>query len=115
MSINISFDISSIEKKIDSGTLRNTKVALANQILMDNERFVPRRKGDLVASGHTSAGGESVIYNTVYARAHYYGTNGIVTFRKYTTAGTGKKWADVSSKVNMDKWEKVVKKGLGLK
>lgn len=114
MSIKVSFDINPLEQKFSSGRIQQTKTIVANQILKDSDRFVPSDgKGALRASGHASGG--SAIWNTVYARAHYYGTNGIVTFRKYTTAGTGSKWTEKAEKAHMPQWEQVVKKGLGIK
>nr|DAD67446.1 MAG TPA: Minor capsid protein [Siphoviridae sp. ctpGU1]DAM58785.1 MAG TPA: Minor capsid protein [Caudoviricetes sp.] len=114
MSIKVSFDLSPMEKKFGSGNVRTAKTAVANQILMDSERFVPNDgKGYLRASGNASNG--SVAWNTVYARAQFFGSNGIVRFKNYTTPGTGTKWCEKASDVYMDRWEEVVKRGLGIR
>lgn len=114
MSLKVSYDLSPMEKKFGPGNVRAAKTAVANQILMDSERFVPNDgKGYLRASGHASNG--SVAWNTVYARAQFFGTNGIVRFRKYTTPGTGSKWTEKASNNNMKNWEEVAKKGLGIR
>ena len=114
MSIKVSFDLSPMEKKFGPGNIRTAKTAVANQILMDSERFVPNDgKGYLRASGHASNG--SVAWNTVYARAQFFGSNGIVRFKNYTIPWTGTKWSEKASDVYMDRWEEVVKKGLGVR
>ena len=127
MSIKVQYDLTPLEKKFGPGNVMLVRNAVANQVLMDSEKYIPSDgKGYLRASGHASDGkgylrasgrasNGSVAWNTVYARAHFYGTNGIVTFRKYTTPGTGSKWTEKASNSNMKNWEEVAKKGLGIR
>ena len=75
--------------------------------------YIPMRSGPLRASGRVESNGD-VSYNTVYARAHFYGSNGIVTFRRYTTAGTGKRW-DKPLKANIDKLKQAAVRAMGLR
>lgn len=113
MSLKVSYDLTPLEKKFGPSNVKNTRSMVANQILIDSDKFVPSDgKGLLRASGHASNG--AAIWNTVYAGAHFYGTNGIVTFRKYTIPGTGSKWTEKASDVNMGRWEEIAKKGLGI-
>lgn len=115
MSIKVTYDISPLEKKFGQANVTNARRAVSNQILMDSEQYIPNKEGYLKASGSIAINATSVQWNTVYARAQFYGTNGIVTFKKYTTSGTGKKWTERASEANMKDWEEVAKKGLGIR
>lgn len=113
MSIKVSYDISKLERSVTPTTIKRAGTIVANQVVMDSERYVPQGKTrNLVGSGHTE--GAAAVWHTVYARAHYFGTNGIVVFRKYTVGGTGPKWVEKASNSNMSKWEEMVLKGLNL-
>ena len=114
MSIKVSYDLSPMEKKFGPGNIKNARTMVANQVVIDSEKYVPSDgKGTLRATGHAENG--SAIWGTVYGRAQFYGTNGIVRCRKYTTPGTGRKWTEEASDVYMDRWEEVAKKGLGIR
>lgn len=119
MSMKVTYDLSPMEKKFGPGNVRKCRQIVANQIILDSENYVPKSGGDdgglLRASTSIALNGGAVYWNTVYARAQFYGDNGIVTFRKYTTPGTGKKWSEKASKDNMKNWEEVAKKGLGIR
>lgn len=106
-------DLSGVDRKMSASNITKGKYAVANQVLMDSDKYVPMRDGDMRASGRVENDGEAVSWNTVYARAHYYGTNGIVVFSHYTTPGTGKKWVETSKKANAEKWGRVAAKGMG--
>jgi hypothetical protein len=106
-------DISRIERKVSNENVKKGRYALANQVLLDNDKYIPKKDGDLRGSGHVESGGDSVSWDTVYARAQYYGTNGIVVFRNYTTPGTSKLWYEKASKANMDKWKRIAAKEMG--
>lgn len=113
MSIKVSFDISRLENAVTSAGIEQAKLTVANQVLMDSQKYVPKRHGALVGTGRTE-GNSAVVWHTVYARAHYFGTNGIVVFRKYTAAGTGTRWVEKAAASNMKNWEQIVMKGLNL-
>ena len=116
MSIKVQYDLTPLEKKFGPGNVRKCRQIVANQILLDSEHYVPKDDGgQLRASGSVGLDGSAVYWNTVYARAQFYGDNGIVTFRKYTTPGTGSKWTEKASNSNMKNWEEVAKKGLGIR
>ena len=111
--VRVAIDLVGIEKKVSPQAVAKGRLAVANQALMIMEPYVPSRSGDLRASGHVESNGD-VSYNTVYARAHLYGTNGIVTFRKYTTPGTGKRW-DKPLVANVDKLKQVAIRAMGIR
>ena len=70
MGISINVDLGRINKKFGPNAKKVAEYAIANQAMLDMERFVPLRDGDLRGSGHVS--GNQIVYNTVYARAQFY-------------------------------------------
>ena len=116
MGINIKVDLGRINKKFGENAKKVAEHAIANQAMLDMERFVPLRGGDLRGSSHVS--GNQIIYNTVYARAQFYGSSynkhRSFTFNKYTTAGTGKRWDLKAKALYGDKWADKAKEALGL-
>lgn len=116
MGITIKVDLSGANKKVSSASLKKAEYAIANQAMLDMERFVPLRDGSLRGSGHVS--GNQIVYNTVYARAQFYGSSynkhRSFTFKKYTTAGTGKRWDLKAKGLYGDKWADKGREALGL-
>lgn len=108
-------DLGGVTKKVSTANITKGRIAMADQILLDTTNYVPMRDGDLRASGSVGKAGATVSWNTVYARAHFYGTNGIVTFRKYTTPGTGKNWYVKAKNKHLDGWKKKAVAAMGLK
>ena len=76
LTVQAKVDIKPLERKFTPAAMRGAKMAVADQVLADTDKYVPRREGDLAASGHVANGGEEVVYNTPYAAAQYRGTNG---------------------------------------
>lgn len=114
LTVQAKVDIKPLERKFTPAAMRGAKMAVADQVLADTDKYVPRREGDLAASGHVANGGEEVVYNTPYAAAQYRGTNGRQVFRKYTTPGTGKQWYEKSKQANLERWQETAKKALGV-
>lgn len=113
MSISIQVDLKGAKKKLSDHNIRRGHIAMSSQILLDSDLYVPNREGHLRPSGHMSRDGKEVSWNTVYARAQFYGKNGIVTFRKYTTPGTGKRWDEKAKAIHMTDWVRRFVKGAG--
>ncbi|MBF0778181.1 minor capsid protein [Streptococcus cuniculi] len=116
MSIRIKVDLSGVKSKLSDRNILLGKVAMANQMLLDMTNFVPMANegGALRASGHVIENGNGIEWNTVYARAQFYGTNGIVSFQHYSTPGTGKRWDEKAKAIYMNRWQDVFAKGAGL-
>ena len=116
MGITIKVDLSGANKKVSSANAKKAEYAIANQAMLDMEQFVPLRDGNLRGSGHVS--GNKIIYNTVYARAQFYGSSynkyRSFTFKKYTTAGTGKRWDLKATALYGSKWADKGKEAMGL-
>lgn len=112
--VRVTVDLGGVEKKVSPQTMKRGKLAAGGEALLIMDSSVPLRAGGgaLRASGRVEPNGDAS-YNTVYARAQFYGTNGIVVFRKYTTAGTGKRW-DKPLKANINRLKRAAIKGMGL-
>ena len=98
-------------------------------MLMDMERFVPKRRGDLRSSGHVRQ--DSIVYATPYARLLYYGKTRKGFFsekqRKFffankekllsqkPTPGTGPRWDKKASALYAKNWAEVGAKAMGVK
>ncbi|WP_249630585.1 minor capsid protein [Streptococcus uberis] len=113
ISVKVDVDLSGATKKVSPASVTRGRQAMANQMLMDMDKYVPMLNSDLRASASIGLQGQAIYYNTVYARAHFYGTNGIVTFRKYTTPGTGKDWLTPAKKANLETWKQKALKEMG--
>lgn len=116
MGISIKVDIGRINKKFGPNAKKVAEYAIANQAMLDMERFVPLRDGDLRGSGHVS--GNQIVYNTVYARAQFYGgaynKKRSWHWSKGKTAGTGPRWDLKAKGMYGDKWADKGREALGL-
>ena len=116
MGISITVDLGRINKKFGPNAKKVAEYAIANQAMLDMERFVPLRDGDLRGSGHVS--GNQIVYNAVYARAQFYGSSynkhRSFKFSKYTTPGTGPRWDLKAKGMYGDKWADKGREALGL-
>ena len=114
LTVQSKVNIKPLERKVSPAAMRAANMAVADQVLEDTDKYVPRKEGDLAASGHVANAGQEVVYNTPYASAQYRGTNGRQVFRKYTTPGTGKQWYEKSKQANLERWQETAKKALGV-
>lgn len=116
MGITIKVDLSGANKKVSNASLKKAEYAIANQALLDMEQFVPLRDGDLRGSGHVS--GDKIIYDTVYARAQFYGgaynKKRSWHWSKGKMAGTGPRWDKKASAMYGSKWADKGKEAMGL-
>ena len=116
MGITIKVDLGGANKKVSSANAKKAEYAIANQAMIDMEPFVPLRDGNLRGSGHVS--GNKIIYNTVYARAQFYGSAynkyRSFTFKKYSTDGTGKRWDLKATALYGSRWADKGKEAMGL-
>ncbi|VMW00136.1 putative minor capsid protein [Streptococcus pneumoniae] len=127
--VNVKIDLSGIEKKVSPENFVKGQFAIANQAMLDMKRFVPKRKGELRASGHVRQG--SIIYETPYARLHYYGkkrkgffsekqrrfffANKEKLLSQRPTPGTGPRWDKKASALYAKNWAEVGAKAMGVK
>ena len=45
-SVSVKIDLKGIEKKVSSSALAKGKLAIANQMMIDMQPFIPRKSGD---------------------------------------------------------------------
>lgn len=106
----IHLNVGDVDQLLSHANKQKAKLALTSQMGKDMEKYVPLRKGDLRANLTITP--DRLSYGEVYARAQFYGTNGIVSFHEYTTPGTGTRWDRKASKDYMDSWVDTFKRGL---
>lgn len=114
--VRVTVNLDGVQRKLSPQAMKRGKVAMGEEGLLIMEHHVPLKSSgeeSLRASGHVNGNGD-IVYNTVYARAQFYGTNGIVVFRKYTTSGTGSRW-DKPLKANIERLKKAAIKGMGIR
>lgn len=112
--VKVTVDLSGIKKKLNQQNFNRGRYAMANQMLADMTPFVPALEPVLKTTGVVSADGKSISWNTPYARAQFYGSNGYVSFHNYTTPGTGKRWDLKAKGMFMSDWIRAFTKGAGL-
>lgn len=112
MSISVKIELEGVKAALSKTRQRRVKYELADKMLADMTMYVPRKVGTLRESGLVGSGGEEISWDTDYARKQFYGTDGRVVFKRYTTPGTGKRW-DLKAKANhLRSWLQVVANGL---
>lgn len=114
MGVSVKVDLGGVTRKLSQANLNRGQYAMANQMLADMNQFVPKKESSLRTTGHVSADGKQVVWDTPYAKAQFYGTNGRATFRKYSTPGTGPRWDLKAKPIFMNDWTKAFKGGAGL-
>lgn len=107
--VNVDVDIEKMKQKLSTQNLKRGQYALANQILMDMNQFVPLKDAFLRNSATIGIDGSTINYNTPYARKQFY-----VQHSNYTTPGTGPRWDLKAKSMFMSSWEKAYIKGVGL-
>ena len=112
MSVKVTVELDGVKRKLSQENFKRGQYALANQAMSDMNQFVPRKEGTLRTTAHVVDC--SVVYQTPYAKAQFYGSNGKATFRNYSTPGTGKRWDLKAKSMFMDSWKKAFKGGAGL-
>ena len=112
--VTIKLDVA--RRKLSAGNAKRGNYALANQALADMNQFVPMLAGDLRSSATIGIDGNSINYNTPYAKAHFYGSRTTkdgkkIPFVNYSTPGTGPRWDLKAKSVFMSDWINAFTKG----
>ena len=110
MGVSVKVDLGGVTRKLSQANLNRGQYAMANQMLSDMNQFVPKKESSLRTTGHVSDGGSEIIWNTSYARKHFYAPGNW----KYTTPGTGPRWDLKAKTIYMNDWTKAFKGGAGL-
>lgn len=114
MGVSINVNLDGVYNKLGPNAVRRGQHAMANQMLADMNQFVPKLSNTLRTTGHVSGSGDTIIWNTKYAKAQFYGTNGRAVFTHYTTPGTGPRWDLKAKGAYMEHWKNAYIKGAGI-
>lgn len=113
MSVNVSIDLSGINRRFSTSHLNSVQYDLANQVMSDMDQFVPARRPFLANTAHITSGGHTIEYNTPYAKAQFYGVvGGKYPVRNYTTAihpQATKRWDLKAKSLYGQQWADMVK------
>ncbi|NRG73888.1 capsid protein [Streptococcus suis] len=109
--VRVTVDLAGVEKKVSPQSMQRGKIAAAEEAELIMRPHVPLRDGELRATAHVERNG-NIVYTPPYARAQFYGTNGIVVF-KYHKHGD-KRW-DKPLKANIERLKKAAIKGMGIR
>lgn len=107
----ITVDLKGVHAKLSAQNFERGQYNMAQRMHATmNENFVPMRDGNLRSLSNVTPDGKQIVWNSVYARRHYYAPG---TW-KYTTPGTGPKWDQKAKGVFMSDWIEAFKKGAGI-
>lgn len=107
MNFRVKVDLKNVENKIGNKNLTAGRRVLANEMLKDMNRFVPKRNNGLRQSGQIATDGSSISWSQKYARRQFFGN-----FRHYTTPGTSGHWDKRARAVYGQKWARILVKGM---
>lgn len=110
MGVSVKVDLGGVTRKLSQANLNRGQYAMANQMLSDMNQFVPKKESSLRTTGHVSADGKQVVWNTPYAKRQFYAPGGF----KYSTPGTGPRWDLKAKPIFINDWTKAFKGGAGL-
>lgn len=106
--VNVKADLKGVKTKV-SRMKKAGQQALANQVHADMNIYAPMLSSDMRNQSTIAIDGSSVIWHARYAKAQFYGSNGRVVFRNYTTPGTGPRWDEKAKAIHGKSWERVTK------
>ena len=116
---NVKIDLKGVEKKVSPQNLAKGRLAVANQMLLDMDRFVPKRKGILRASGHVRQ--DAVDYGKKRKgffsekQRKFFFANKEKLLSQKPTPGTGPRWDKKASALYAKNWAEVGAKAMGVK
>ncbi|CRH18733.1 putative Minor capsid protein [Carnobacterium maltaromaticum] len=112
--MGVRVEFSGVYSRLDRRAMDRGKYALANQMLADMTPFIPADNYIMRQTGNVTNQGDNLEWNTPYAKPQFYGTNGKVTFKNYTTPGTGSRWDLKAKSLFMNSWVRAFTEGAGL-
>lgn len=110
MGVSVKVDLGGVTRKLSQANLQRGQYAMANQMLADMNQFVPKKESSLRTTGHVSADGSQIVWETPYAKRQFYAP-GVF---KYSTPGTGPRWDLKAKPIFMNDWTKAFKGGADL-
>ena len=77
---------------------------LAERILFDSNRFIPKDSGDLERSGRVESQ-NFISWNSCYAKEQYYATS---MPRRSVNTNASRRWVEVATKLERENWLKAM-------
>ena len=105
-SVDVKVDFDGIHEKFSERNITFGRRAMANQMLADMNRFVPRRDGILRMNTSLAFDGSEIYYHQKYASRQFYNQ-----FENYTTPNTGPRWDKKAYSIHKNQWKKQFVKG----
>lgn len=107
-------DLANIERLFSERNRKNANRRATGKFLQRSQPYVPLKSGALRSLGRV-VDHETIEWRGLpYGKAQFFGTNGKVVFKNYTTPGTGKRWDLVAKGNHMKEVEREYVRGLGL-
>lgn len=135
--VSVKVDLKGVYRKLDKSAQNRGRYAMANQMLADMNRFVPKKDTTLRTKGHITPSGYYLVWNTKYAKAQFYGkfvrkkpltakqlrflhvlmkeNGGKIPKKGYSTPGTGPRWDLKAKGMYMEDWKRAYLGGAGIK
>lgn len=84
-------------------------IILGQQMLNDSLSYIPKQEGSLRDSGTINKVNDevSLVWDTPYAQAQWFGISNGGTIKNYSTPGTTKMWVEAARAKHGDDWEQV--------
>ena len=112
--VKVTVSLGGVKQKLSASNFNRGRYAMADQMVSDMTQFVPKKESSLRITGHASADGSELIWDTPYAKAQFHGSNGKASWTKGKTPGTGPRWDLKAKSMFMPMWKKAFKDGTGL-
>lgn len=101
-------DLNVLLTKTSPAKLQKAKLIMANQMLIDTNKFVPMEFGELRDSGVVAGDGSHITWFAPYASF----VHDMPESSDWTTAGTTSNWDEVASEQYQDQWGQVFMKAM---
>lgn len=106
--VRVTQNLRGVTTRVNQMTERG-QYALVNEVYADSNLYAPMLSTDLRVESEVSHDLKSILWNTPYARRHYY--NQMVN---YTTPGTGPKWFEKAKSIHLESWKRVTEAAMRL-
>lgn len=108
VSVNVKTNAAEWERLVNNASEKMLTV-VAQQMLNDTLKYVPRAEGALRDSGTIDKvnGEVALVWDTPYAQSQWFGISNGGTIKNYTTPGTTKMWVEAARAKYGKNWQQV--------
>ena len=110
MNVSVNVKTNSAEwAELINKTREKMRTGVAQQMLNDSIKYVPKAEGALRDSGTIDKvnGEVALVWDTPYAQAQWFGISNGGTIKNYTTPGTTKMWVEAARAKYGKNWQQV--------